>query len=97
MEWKEKAEDLYFKQHKKIVEIATILDRDRKTISTFLASQEGFDAEKEYRKEVSKTKRIKDKKEWEKKNRSGRLGNFEKEILKRQHEVDVMVLSAEKY
>ena len=98
MEWKYRAKDLYFTEHKKITEIAKLLNKDRKTISTFLSSQEGFKGEKERKKTENEEKRGGYKKNWENKNRkSGSLGEFEKSILKRQHEIDVMILSADKY
>lgn len=94
MDWKEKARDLYFKEHKKITEIADILDKTRKTISTFLSTQEGFENEKARRKVENKEKRAVYKKDWEKKNRQGSIDGY---LLKRQHEIDVRVLSSEKY
>ena len=94
MEWKEKAKELYFIEHKKITEISALLGKTRKTISTFLSTQQGFEEEKERRKIANQEKRVEYKKTWEKKNRQGSIDGY---LLKRQHEVDVRVLSAEKY
>lgn len=94
LEWQDRARDLYFIEHKKIKDIAELLSKSRKTISTFLSSQEGFVNEKERRKRENQAKRSDYKKDWEKKNRQGSIDGY---LLKRQHEIDVRVLSAEKY
>jgi IS30 family transposase len=95
LEWKERANELYFTENKKINEIAETLGKTRKTISTFLSIQEGFQEEKERRKAENKEKRAEYKKDWEKKNRQN--SSIDGFVLKRQHEIDVRVLSSEKY
>ncbi len=96
--WQEEALNLFFNQHKKISEIGQTLGKTRKTISVFLSSKEGFKEEKDRRKTENKEKRKQDKEEYEKtKRNTGSLGPYEKSILKRQHEIDVRVLSADKY
>ena len=75
-------------------EIADTLDKSRKTISTFLSTQIGFKEEKERRKVENQKKRAGYKRDWEKKNRQGSIDGY---LLKRQHEIDVRVLSSEKY
>lgn len=96
MEWKEKAKDLYFIEHKIINDIAKMLGKSRKTISTFLSTQADFEQEKERRKLANKKNRIEYKKDWEKKNRQN-SNVIDGYLLKRQHEIDVRVLSSEKY
>lgn len=96
MKWKEEAKRLYFVEHKKITEIAEMVGKTRKTISTFLSTQKSFEKEKERRKTENKEKRTQYKKDWEKNRRSER-SFIEAACLKRQHEIDVMVLSSERY
>lgn len=93
VDWREKAFHMFFKEHMKIVEISKKLNRTRKTISTFLSAHEGYEAEKERRKKVNQEKRKEYKSNWEKSNRK----LIESACLKRQHNIDVAVLSAEKY
>lgn len=95
MEWKEKTKELYFIEHKKITEISALLGKTRKTISTFLSTQQGFEEEKGRRKAANQDKRAEYKKDWEKKRNKSNL--VEGALLRRQHEIDVRVLSSEKY
>ncbi len=91
--WQDQVKDLYFKEHLKITDIANKLGITRKTISTYLSGCPGFKEEKERRKIENKAKRPEYKKNWDKENR----GLVEAARLKRQHEIDVAVLSSEKY
>lgn len=95
MEWHDKARVLYFDEHKSINDLAELLGKSRKTISTFLCTQANFEKEKERRKAENRGNRSEYKKEWEKKNRKN--NTIDGYLLKRQHEIDVRVLSAEKY
>lgn len=94
--WQEEAKKLYFIDHKKIIEIAELLGKTRKTISTFLSKQEGFQEEKARRKIKNREKRKEYKIDWEKRKKQER-SFIEASSLKRQHEIDVRVLSADKY
>ncbi len=93
--WKEEASKLYFNDHLKISVIAGKLQKTRKTISEYLQSQLGFEKEKERRKAENANKRPEYKRNWERKNRyeNSELDNA---LLKRQHNIDVAVLSYER-
>lgn len=96
MNWYDEAKRLFFCENKKILEIAETVGKTRKTVSAFLSSQPGFDDEKKRRKAEKKQKRKQYQKSWEK-NRKRGSGIVEAALLKRQHEIDVRVLSSEKY
>lgn len=91
--WNEKAIYMYG-EGKKINEIATELELSRKTISKYINSLPCsiLSAAKEKRREISSEKRKKQKKAYR-----DRTSEVEKAQLKRQHEIDVLVLSREKY
>lgn len=93
--WKEEASRLYFVEHMKISLIADKLQKTRKTISEYLQSQPGFKEEKDLRKAENAEKRPEYKRSWERKNRyeNSELDNA---LLKRQHNIDVSVLSHER-
>lgn len=93
--WKEEANKLYFVEHLKITEIADKLQKTRKTISEYLQSQQGFKEEKERRKAENADKRPEYKRTWERKNRQS-TSEVEVALLKRQHNIDVAVLSYER-
>lgn len=94
--WQAQAEKMYFEEGKKIVEIAKVLGKTRKTISKHLSSLPAFQIEKEKRKAQNQEKRQEYKKDWEDKNRKPRGSNIDGILLKRQHCIDVMVLSYER-
>lgn len=96
VDYRKKAYEMFFNEHKKIIEIAEILGKNRKTISTFLSTQDGFIEEKDRRKLGNKQIRKEYKADWEKRNRKN-TGTIDAEILKRQHRIDVAVLSADRY
>lgn len=96
MDWQNEVKKLYFLECKGIVEISEIVGKTRKTVSTFLSKQPGFMEEKERRKAENKEKRKTYQRNWEK-NRKRGIGLVEAAQLKRQHEIDVRILSAEKY
>lgn len=93
--WKGEAERLFFIDHLKISEIACKLGKTRKTISEHLQTFSGFVEEKERRKAANKEKRPEYKKVWEQNNRRSPKED-EAAMLKRQHNIDVAVLSYER-
>ena len=90
-QWHEKAAQLYFSEHKSIIEVAAAVGRTRQTVSTFLNSQkELWKREQEYRRSESRKRRKAQKHWWEFHNRIGIN-------LAREHEQAVRELSAERY
>lgn len=90
MDWKEEAAFLY-KNNIKVKDIAKALNLSRKTVSKFLNSLSGTDELKKARKEISRIKRQIYKKNYAKNNEA--IAH----MLKRQHEIDVRVLSSERF
>ena len=90
MDWKEEAAFLY-KNNIKVKDIAKALNLSRKTVSKFLNSLSGTDELKKERKELSMIKRKIYKKNYAKNNEA--IAH----MLKRQHEIDVRVLSSERF
>lgn len=90
MDWKEEAVFLY-KNNIKIKDIAKALNLSRKTVSKFLNSLSSTDEFKKERKELSRIKRQIYKKNYAKNNEA--IAH----MLKRQHEIDVRVLSSERF
>lgn len=90
MDWKEEAVFLY-KNNIKIKDIAKALNLSRKTVSNFLNSLSSTDEFKKERKELSRIKRQIYKKNYAKNNEAI------SHMLKRQHEIDVRVLSSERF
>lgn len=90
MDWKEEAVFLY-KNNVKVKDIAKALNLSRKTVSKFLNSLSGTDEFKKERKELSRIKRQIYKKNYAKNNEA--IAH----MLKRQHEIDVRVLSSERF
>lgn len=94
MDYKELAKSMFFEKGLSINEIALATGVSRRSISSFLNVQEGYKEERERRKALNASKRKEYKRKWERTHRSSSL---DKERLKRQHEIDVRVLSMEKY
>lgn len=92
--WNEKAFNLY-SEGKKINEIATELKLSRKTISKYINSLpcSTLSSAKDKRKEISKERRKEQKKAY----RENNGFNFAGISVQRQHEIDVLVLSRERY
>ncbi|WP_083273307.1 hypothetical protein [Geosporobacter ferrireducens] len=98
--WQEEAKTLFFQEGLKIGKIAETLGVTRKTISTYLTKQPGFEEEKVKRKADNQEKRKVYQKSWvkEKRKRVSAEGSFiEAALLKKQHIIDVMVLSADRH
>lgn len=89
-DWQKEAYDLYFKQHKKIVDVAELVGKTRQTVSSFLTLQAEWNSEQEFRKEESAKRRKKQKMFYDMLHRS-------EPNLFREHETAVRILSAEKY
>jgi hypothetical protein len=99
------AERLFFIESKNFKEISHIVGLTTKTISTYLRQHPSFDLEKKKQTHQKRGKRKKYQKEWINKKRNkqkhatGHLGNHEveKAILKRQHNIDVQILSSDRF
>lgn len=98
MEWKDKAYKLYFTEHKSINDISKIVNRSRQCVSAFLNAQNDISIEKESRKNISRLKRknanLKNMRKVRKEKRNMVVENA---LLKRQHIIDVNVLSRERH
>lgn len=90
MDWKEEAVLLY-RSGKKITDIAEELGKSRKTISNYINSLPELQEMNSVRKQQSKENRKQYKSQWK------RNSVVEAAMLKRQHDIDVMVLSREQY
>ena len=94
--WKDKAYELYFAEHKKINEISKIVGK-RQSVSAFLNTK-NIIAEKEKRKAASRIKqRESNKANMRKVRRNIDSAFVESALIKRQHIIDVNVLSRERH
>lgn len=95
--WKDKAYELYFIEHKKINEISKIVGKSRQSVSAFLNTK-NIIAEKEKRKAASRIKqRESNKANMRKVRRNIDSAFVESALIKRQHIIDVNVLSRERH
>ncbi len=95
--WKDKAYELYFTEHKKINEISKIVGKSRQSVSAFLNTKNIL-AEKEKRKTASRIKqRESNKANMRKVRRNIDSAFVESALIKRQHIIDVNVLSRERH
>ena len=95
--WKDKAYDLYFTEHKKINEISKIVGKSRQSVSAFLNTKNIL-AEKEKRKAASRIKqRESNNSNMRKVRRNIDSAFVESALIKRQHIIDVNVLSRERH
>ena len=94
--WKNTAYHLYFVEHKKINEISKIVGKSRQSVSAFLNTK-NIAEEKTKRKEVSKNRQRIKNKEHMTKMRKNKNYIIENALLKRQHIIDVNVLSRERH
>ena len=94
--WKDKAYELYFTEHRKINDIAKLIGKSRKSVSDFLNTK-NIAEEKTKRKEVSKNRQRIKNKEHMTKMRKNKNYIIENALLKRQHIIDVNVLSRERH
>lgn len=96
-EWQKTARELFFEEHKKIGEIAEIVQRSRKTVSAFLNSLDATAEEKERRKEKSKEARKQYQRRWDMLHRNVISEEDEQRLMRRSHDVAASVLSAERF
>lgn len=94
--WKEQAQALFFVDHVGVTEIAAVVSRARETVSRYLNDCEGYEAEMAFRRKQSEAQRREYKRQWDRHNRAG-LYDITKDSLRREHEIAVRVLSAEKF
>lgn len=97
MSWHNLAVELYYNDGLNIVEIAEEVDKSKQAISKFLSKQDPrrYAQEKEKRKMANQEKERERKREW--KRRNGKNEYAESMIIKKQHIIDVIVLSADRY
>ncbi len=97
VDWKSVAEDLFFVEDLQINDIADKVNKSCKAVSSYLKTVPAFIAEKQRRKRENSNGRKEYKNNWDKTRRK-RTSNVDYgAILKRQHEVDVRVLSSERF
>ena len=89
--WKTEAERLFFNEGKSIVEIAERIKISRQSIAAHLSTCSGFAEEKTRRKEKNTENRKYKKMIW------ARDARTEAAVLRREHEMAVKELSAERY
>lgn len=98
MDWKKKCELLFFVESLGILEIAAEVKKSRKAVGEFLKTCAGFEAERQRRQRVQAQKRVEYQRQWDKDKRvRPKQENLSGFFLKRQHEIDVRVLSREQY
>ena len=96
-DWKDKAYMLYFIEHRKINDIAKLIGKSRQSVSAFLNTK-NIDEEKERRKTVSRIRqRESNKANMRRVRREDKSSLIEYALLKRQHIIDVNVLSRERH
>jgi hypothetical protein len=96
-DWKDKAYELYFVEHRKINDISKLVGKSRQSVSAFLNTK-NIDEEKEKRKAVSKIKqRESNNANMRRVRREDKSSLIEYSLLKRQHIIDVNVLSRERH
>ena len=101
-DWKEKAVQMYFKEHLRICEIAGKVGKSRQSVSALLKSEDLFESERIYRKNQSEKRRKKQKLAWDRKNKSAGSRSSDGidivyEGVKSEHYAAVAELSAERY
>lgn len=96
-EWQKTARTLFFEEHKKINEIAEIVQKSRKTISAFLNSLDATRGEKDQRNKKSKEARKQYQRRWDMLNRNVISEEDEQRLMRRSHDVAASVLSAERF
>ncbi len=94
--WKDEAYRLYFDEKRKINEISLILGKSRQSVSAFLNSKD-IEAEKKRRKKESRQRQKKSNRDNMKRVRKKSNAALESALIKRQHIVDVGVLSRERF
>lgn len=96
-DWKAEARRHYFIHQLNINQVAELVGKSRKSVSTYLASLNCFQMEKERRKSSNAAKRKDYKREWDRKHWVTINYNVTGDTLRREHEQAVMELSRERY
>lgn len=91
MDWKTEALKLY-QTGSKITDIAKRIGKSRKTISKYINSLPDLTAINAARRDAGIKKRREYKRNWKR-----RSSDVDAALMKRQHNIDVMVLSRERY
>lgn len=98
LDWKQRAEALFYVEKKSVREIADATGISRKSISAHLRSTEGYLKERESRKAMNAQHRQEYKRQWDRAHRgcfSG--GPVTAETIRREHDMAAVILSREKY
>ncbi|GHU60970.1 hypothetical protein AGMMS49975_30130 [Clostridia bacterium] len=98
MEYKERAEALFFIEKKSVSEVAEIVGRRYETVLRFLESCDGYADERASRKNQTAKARKSYKEQWEKSNRNiPEHLKITGDSLRQEHYSAVSILSREKY
>lgn len=95
--WKQKAEELFFKEKKSIKEIAELTGISRQSISGYLKQHPDYQKERAERKARNAVSRKDYKREKNRQYREDYKSTVTAETMKREHELAAMLLSHEKY
>lgn len=95
--WKEEAREYYFESHLRISDIEALTGVSRQSISAYLKTCEGYEKEKEFRRDESRRKRQAYKMEKNRQYRRAVPMAVTAETMRREHELAVMELSRERY
>ena len=91
MDWKKRAEYLYYEKHEPIIEVARCVNKTRQTVSAYLQTLPEWENEQEFRKDESQKRRKRAKRIWD------QLNRVTDADVQRDHFTAVAELSAEKY
>lgn len=99
VDWKQKAYDLFYKNGLSIIEISEQIGVSRKSVGQYLKSMPDYLIEREKRKQDNKILRQEYQREWDRYFRQTHtpVNDMEYELIKRQHIIDVNVLSHERF
>lgn len=95
--WKQEAERLFFDSKMSIVDIETAIGVSRKSISGHLRSHPDYDRERQDRKAANAEARTEYKRKWDRQHRCTIPMSPTAESIRREHELAVRELSAERY
>ncbi|MFT9496365.1 hypothetical protein [Anaerosolibacter sp.] len=94
--WKDQARDLFFLKHMSITDISEIVKRSRQAVGNYLKTIDVYEEEKKWRMKQNKGKRKDYQRHWDRTKRNKGDGLLDQHLLKRQHFIDVGVLSYER-
>ena len=95
--WKEEAHEYFFESHLRISDIEALTGVSRQSISAYLKTCEGYQKEKELRRDAGRQKRRAYKTEKNRQYRRTVPMAVTTETMRREHELAVLELSREKY